>query len=87
MEQQLQGKHLSMSEKIKGAFIKGLFVIGSAMLIFESVRNSLTWYMVQFWGGAGDVWQQMWDNFLQIVGKLRALSSAMHCRKLLFYNI
>ena len=68
-EQLLQEKKLSLSEKIKGALIKGLFVIGSAMLIFESVRNSLTWYMAQLWGGAGDVWQQMWDNFLKIVGK------------------
>ena len=72
MEEQLCEKNLSVSEKIKGAFIKGLFVIGSAMLIFESVRNSLTWYMIQFWGGAGDVWQQMWDNFLEIGGKFRA---------------
>ena len=49
---------------IKGAAIKAFFVLGSATLIFESVRNSLTWYLASFWGGAGDVWQTMWESFL-----------------------
>ena len=49
---------------LKGAVIKAFFVLGSATLIFESVRNSLTWYLASFWGGAGDVWQTMWESFL-----------------------
>ena len=64
-----QDQHLTTFEKFRGAFIKGLFVVGSAMLIFESVRNSLTWYLMFFWGGAGDIWQHLWDNFLKIAGK------------------
>ena len=49
---------------LKGAVVKSLFVLGSATLIFESVRNSLTWYLARFWGGAGDVWQTLWESFL-----------------------
>ena len=58
-----------LSEKVQGALFKGFFVIISSMLVFESVRNSLTWYLIQFWGGAGDVWQELWDRFLGITGK------------------
>jgi hypothetical protein len=56
---------------LKGAAIKTFFVLGSATLIFESVRNSLTWYLASFWGGAGDVWQTMWEAFLVNFDKLQ----------------
>ena len=62
------------SEKVQGALIKGFFVIISSMLVFESVRNSLTWYLIQFWGGAGDMWQELWDRFLGITGKFASPS-------------
>ena len=55
---------LNLRPTFKGAVVKSLFVLGSAMLIFESVRNSLTWYLARFWGGAGDVWQMLWESFL-----------------------
>jgi len=54
----------NLTPTLKGAIVKSLFVLGSAMLIFESVRNSLTWYLARFWGGAGDVWQMLWEAFL-----------------------
>ena len=54
----------SPAPTLKGAMIKALFVLGSATLIFESVRNSLTWHLATFWGGAGDVWQTLWEQFL-----------------------
>ncbi len=54
----------SPAPTLKGAAIKALFVLGSATLIFESVRNSLTWHLARFWGGAGDVWQTLWEQFL-----------------------
>lgn len=58
----------SAAPTLKGAALKALFVLGSATLIFESVRNSLTWYLASFWGGAGDVWQTLWESFLGVVG-------------------
>ena len=67
-----------LTEKVQGALIKGFFVIISSMLVFESVRNSLTWYLIQFWGGAGDVWQELWDKFLGITGKLANSSRSKH---------
>ena len=54
---------------LKGAFFKATFVLGSAFLIFESARNSMTWYLSKFWGGAGDVWQELWEKVLSITGK------------------
>jgi hypothetical protein len=54
----------SPAPTLKGAAIEALFVLGSATLIFESVRNSLTWHLARFWGGAGDVWQTLWEQFL-----------------------
>ena len=59
----------SLFSTIKGAFFKAVFVLGSAFLIFESARNSLTWHLTKFWGGAGDVWQELWEKVLSVTGK------------------
>lgn len=59
----------SQLDRIKGAFFKTLFVLTSALLVFESVRNSLTWHLSQFWGGVGDVWQLLWDKLLAVTGE------------------
>ena len=59
----------SLFSTLKGAFFKATFVLGSAFLIFESARNSMTWYLSKFWGGAGDVWQELWEKVLSITGK------------------
>lgn len=58
----------SLVDTLKGALYKAFFVVGSAALILESVRNSLTWYLVKFWGGAGDVWQRLWEKLLEMTG-------------------
>lgn len=42
--------------------------MGSATLILESVRNSLTWHLTRFWGGAGSVWQNLWEWLLSYTG-------------------
>ena len=59
----------SQVDRVKGAFFKAFFVLTSALLVFESVRNSLTWHLSQFWGGVGDVWQLLWDKLLAVTGK------------------
>ena len=62
-------KHdFSQVDRVKGAFFKAFFVLTSALLVFESVRNSLTWHLSQFWGGVGDVWQLLWDKLLAVMG-------------------
>lgn len=58
----------SSSPTLLGFALKSLFVLGSTTLVFESVRNSLTWHLARFWGGAGDVWQMLWEKFLGVVG-------------------
>ena len=57
----------SLMDKIMGAIIKTLFVVGSAGLVLDSVRNSLTWYLGKFWGDVGSAWQDMWSNLLTLV--------------------
>ena len=57
----------SLLDKFMGAAIKTLFVVGSAALVLDSVRNSLTWYLGKIWGGAGSAYQEMWSDILQLV--------------------
>ena len=57
----------NLTDKFLGAIIKTLFVVGSAALVLDSVRNSWTWYLGKFWGDAGSAWQEMWTNLLELV--------------------
>merc|ERR1719228_936515 len=59
----------SLRTTVQGAAIKTLFIVGSAAIILISLRNSLTWHLSRLWGGAGDVWQLLWDKFLDTVGE------------------
>ena len=61
----------SLIDKFMGTAIKTLFVVGSAALVLDSVRNSLTWYLGKFWGDAGSAWQEMWSNLLNLVRSLQ----------------
>ena len=65
---QVKEQPKSLMDKIMGAIIKTLFVVGSAGLVLDSVRNSLTWYLGKFWGDVGSAWQEMWSNLLTFVG-------------------
>jgi len=56
-------------DKCLGAITKTLFVVGSAALVLDSVRNSLTWYLGKFWGDAGSAWQEIWTNILTWTGE------------------
>ncbi|KAL3880303.1 hypothetical protein ACJMK2_032551 [Sinanodonta woodiana] len=41
---------------------KGLFVIGTALLIFVCARNSIHWHIQNFWGASGNFWQKCWQG-------------------------
>lgn len=43
-----------------------VFVIGTAVVIFASARNTITWYMQRFWGASGDYWQSKWEGVYSI---------------------
>ena len=58
-----------LGSRAKGALWKSLVLLGILGIIFESLRNSLTWYATKFWGGAGDTWQEMWNSVLERVSK------------------
>jgi len=59
----------SLKSTVLGAAIKTIFIVGTAAIILISLRNSLTWHLSRFWGGVGDVWQLLWDKFLDTVGE------------------
>ena len=63
----MEDKERTLADKFLGAIIKTLFVVGSAALVLDSVRNSLTWYLGKFWGDAGSAWQEIWTNILDLV--------------------
>ena len=63
----------SLLDKIRGATIKTLFVVGTAALVLDSVRNSLTWYLGKLWGDVGITWQQMWIGIMDRVSKHMSL--------------
>lgn len=45
-----------------------LFVIGTVVIGFAAVCNSLTWHLQRFWGASGDFWQAQWDKILNKLG-------------------
>jgi len=59
---------LSWKSRVKGALWKSAGLLLTLGIIFESLRNTLTWYATKIWGGAGDTWQEMWTFFLEKVG-------------------
>ena len=63
----------SLLDKIRGSAIKTLFVVGTAALVLDSVRNSLTWYLGKLWGDVGITWQQMWIGIMDRVSKHMSL--------------
>ncbi|XP_046748628.1 fatty acid hydroxylase domain-containing protein 2 isoform X1 [Diprion similis] len=46
-----------------------LFVIGTVLVGFAAVCNSLTWHLQRFWGASGDFWQAQWDKILDTIGE------------------
>jgi len=55
---------------LKGALVKALFVVGSAVLVTICLRNSLTWHLARIWGGCREyLWQNIWDKLLDRTGE------------------
>ncbi|CAL1526800.1 unnamed protein product [Lymnaea stagnalis] len=52
-----------------------LFIVGSGLIVFLALRNSIVWHMQQFWGASGDFWQRQWDNVYTLFGQDEALVS------------
>lgn len=46
----------------------GLFIVGTALLIFVAASNSITWHLQNFWGASGDFWQQQWKHIFNLCG-------------------
>ncbi|XP_013789351.1 fatty acid hydroxylase domain-containing protein 2-like [Limulus polyphemus] len=40
----------------------GLFILGTALVVFVAFRNTLTWHLQCFWGASGDFWQRQWEK-------------------------
>jgi len=38
-----------------------LVILGTAVISFLALRNSIVWHMQQFWGASGDFWQRQWE--------------------------
>ena len=55
---------LTWTARVQGALWKSAILLLTLGIIFESIHNTLTWYAAQFWGGAGDTWQEIWTFFL-----------------------
>jgi len=45
-----------------GSLQSSLVVIGSVLVAFAALRNSLTYHFQQFWGASGSLWQSLWDQ-------------------------
>ncbi|KAK3785829.1 hypothetical protein RRG08_050847 [Elysia crispata] len=39
-----------------------LFILGTGLVIFLALRNSIVWHMQEFWGASGDFWQRRWEE-------------------------
>lgn len=45
-----------------GAIKKTVFIIGIGLLVFASLRNSLTWHCERFWGAQKNFYQNLWNR-------------------------
>ena len=88
-QQDNHDKKPTLFSTLKGAFFKAIFVLGSAFLVFESTRNSLTYHVGKLWGGVGDVWQELWEKVLSVTGKQCTVISNcnFHSKILLWENM
>lgn len=56
-----------MERNIPRSSLYILLVIGSAVLVQDSVRNALICYLGKLWKDCGNTMQEMWSNFLELV--------------------
>ncbi|XP_064636730.1 fatty acid hydroxylase domain-containing protein 2-like [Lineus longissimus] len=41
---------------------KTAWIVGSALIVFAAVRNSVIWHMQRFWGASADFWVRHWES-------------------------
>ncbi|CAH1791368.1 unnamed protein product [Owenia fusiformis] len=44
---------------------KAAFVLGTALIVFSALRNSLTWHLQNVWGASGDFWESLWNSVIE----------------------
>lgn len=52
---------------VLGAIKKAVFVIGTALILFGTVRNTITWYFELIWGSSKYFWQSKWQAIHEAV--------------------
>lgn len=52
---------------IVGAIKKTIFVVGTALILVGTVRNTITWHFEVFWGTSKDFWQSLWQKIYDAV--------------------
>lgn len=57
-----------LASEVFNSLKKTLFVLGSCIIVFIAVRNSLTLHLQNFWGASGNFWQLQWDRLLYAFG-------------------
>ncbi|XP_069131477.1 fatty acid hydroxylase domain-containing protein 2-like [Argopecten irradians] len=60
----IKAKGVTLMDSIK----KGLFVVGSALIVFSAFRNSVTWHLHNVWGASGHFWQGIWNSIYDLFG-------------------
>ncbi|XP_076316041.1 fatty acid hydroxylase domain-containing protein 2-like isoform X2 [Tachypleus tridentatus] len=56
---------LSRKSQLISSVKSGLFILGTALIVFVAFRNTLTWHLQRFWGASGDFWQSQWVKVYQ----------------------
>lgn len=64
---------IDLNESRKNVILSSLrsvvVVLLPFLIVFEAVRNTITWHCQQFWGASANFWQTQWDKILDYVGE------------------
>jgi len=58
-----------VKKNLLSSAIQSAFIIGSFLLAFASLRNSLTWKFEELWGGSKTFYQDVWTYFYRDIFK------------------
>ncbi|KAG5683643.1 hypothetical protein PVAND_012914 [Polypedilum vanderplanki] len=62
-------RHNVPSSKLSTSIYEYLVLISIILIIFAAFRNSVTWHLQVFWNRSADLWQHLWDQFLDYAGE------------------
>ncbi|KAM6224234.1 fatty acid hydroxylase domain-containing protein 2 [Rhynchocyon petersi] len=60
----LQNEKSKQEGHIWGSMRRTVFILGSGLLLFVALWNSVTWHLQRFWGASGFFWQAQWESML-----------------------